>query len=228
MNKLLNLAPVKQKSQDRNHSAAQSVWWMWSTRAWLKAVGVVSDSYGSWLCPVLMKMMPEEIALEFRRQLKEDEVLSVTKLMDFLPKEVESRERPVNLSQRQSSATAERQREKKVWRKKKLYSNFSFLSRWCTRRLSLFVLQQTSHKSRECSVEAMRDKLRRLGRCYVYLDSRHIAHNCRAQGILCESYGQRHFKSVCPQLVPHKENETSQNVDILDALVSISPVQSNP
>lgn len=70
-----------------------------------------------------MKMMPEEIALEFRRQLKEDEVLSVTKLMDFLPKEVESRERPVNLSQRQSSATALRQRdrEKRNFEKRKNY-----------------------------------------------------------------------------------------------------------
>ena len=65
----------------------------------LDAMGVVSDTYGSPLCPILLKMIPEEIALEFTRQ-EADNVLKAKDLMEFLKLDVESRERTANLTQK--------------------------------------------------------------------------------------------------------------------------------
>lgn len=51
----------------------------------LDAMGVVSDTYGSLLCPILLKIIPEEIALDFTRQ-EVDNVLKAKDLMEFLRK----------------------------------------------------------------------------------------------------------------------------------------------
>lgn len=46
----------------------------------LEVMGVVLDAYSCLLCPILMKIVPEEITVEFTRQLKEEDVLSVKDL----------------------------------------------------------------------------------------------------------------------------------------------------
>ncbi len=63
-------------------------------------MGVVSDTYGSLLCPILMKLTPEEMTLEFSRQKDEDDVWKVEELMNFIQKEVDSRERTANMTKR--------------------------------------------------------------------------------------------------------------------------------
>ena len=62
-------------------------------------MGVVSDTYGSLICPILLKMLPEEITLDFTRQ-EADIVLKAKDLMEFLKLDVESRERTANLTQK--------------------------------------------------------------------------------------------------------------------------------
>lgn len=82
MNKLLSLNPVKrandvpalQKLYDECEVHVKS----------LDAVGVATESYGSLLCPILMKMIPEEITLEFTRRMDEGSVLKVKELMDYV------------------------------------------------------------------------------------------------------------------------------------------------
>lgn len=56
----------------------------------LACMGVVSDTYGSMLCPILMELIPEEMTLEFRRQKDEDGVWKVEELVNFIRKEVDS------------------------------------------------------------------------------------------------------------------------------------------
>lgn len=41
------------------------------------------------LCPILMKMIPEEITLEFMQKMDEGSVSKVKELMDYLKREVE-------------------------------------------------------------------------------------------------------------------------------------------
>lgn len=63
MTKLLNLNPVK------NASDVKALRYLYDNceiqiRS-LASMGVVSDTYGSLLCPILMKLIPEEMTLEF-------------------------------------------------------------------------------------------------------------------------------------------------------------------
>ena len=65
----------------------------------LETLDVVADTYGSLLCPKLLKKIPEDLVLEFTKS-EADNVLKAKELMDFLKLEVESRERTVNLTQK--------------------------------------------------------------------------------------------------------------------------------
>ena len=68
MNKLLNMTPVNRatdvsvlrKLYDDCEIQVRS----------LDALGVVADTYGSLLCPILLKIIPEDIALEFTKFLR--------------------------------------------------------------------------------------------------------------------------------------------------------------
>ena len=125
MNKLLNLTPVKRandltalrKLYDDCEVQVRS----------LDALGVVSDAYGSLLCPILLKMIPEEIALAFTRK-EADQELKAKELMDFLKLDVESRERTANLTQRKESFHHEEkgmrhERERDQERRMRRYGN---------------------------------------------------------------------------------------------------------
>lgn len=63
----------------------------------LDAVEVVDNSYGRLLCPILMKMITEEITLKFTRRMAEGSMLKVKVLMDYVKREVENRERTADL-----------------------------------------------------------------------------------------------------------------------------------
>ena len=161
MNKLLSLSPVKRVTDIvalRNLYDECEV----QVRS-LDTMGVVSNAYGSLLCPILMKMIPEEITLEFTRQLKEDEVLSVRELMCFLQREVESRERTASLSQRQSSYASEkdsiRGREKPTSERRK---SFFYFSCWCARRSPLLVLQRNHAQVSRMQLSECRSQERQI------------------------------------------------------------------
>lgn len=100
MQKLLSLTPAK-KSYD--NTALRKLYDEYEIQIRnLSAIGVVSDTYSTLLCPILMQMIPEDIALSFSRTRDEDERLEI-KLMQFLKKEVESRERTANLTRTDSA-----------------------------------------------------------------------------------------------------------------------------
>ncbi|RWR98731.1 hypothetical protein B4U79_06079, partial [Dinothrombium tinctorium] len=90
MNKLLAIDPVKRSSEvkllrrlyDECEVQIRS----------LETLGVTADTYGNLLCPILLKLIPDDIALEYSRQQDEDDAWNVCKLLQFLRREVESRE----------------------------------------------------------------------------------------------------------------------------------------
>lgn len=66
MSKLLNLTPVK-KSSDLNALRQLYDECEIQIRS-LESLGVVSETYGSLLCPILLQMIPEDIALDYSHQ----------------------------------------------------------------------------------------------------------------------------------------------------------------
>ena len=66
MSKLLNLTPVK-KSSDLNALRQLYDECEIQIRS-LESLGVMSETYGSLLCPILLQMIPGDIALDYSRQ----------------------------------------------------------------------------------------------------------------------------------------------------------------
>ncbi|CAL9705016.1 unnamed protein product [Knipowitschia caucasica] len=96
MSKLLNLTPVKRSSDvtalrhlyDECEIQIRS----------LESLGVQSDTYGCLLCPVLLQLIPEDIALAYTRQPNVTNEWKVPELIQFLQNEVQSRERALQLT----------------------------------------------------------------------------------------------------------------------------------
>ncbi|XP_035231814.1 uncharacterized protein LOC118203642 [Stegodyphus dumicola] len=59
----------------------------------LQTLGVELNSYGSLLFPLLTKLIPDSIVLDFYRQHEKDDSWNVTELLKFLRREIETRER---------------------------------------------------------------------------------------------------------------------------------------
>lgn len=93
MSKLLNLTPVK-KSSDVTALRQLYDECEVQTRS-LESLGVVSDTYGGMLCPILLQMMPDDMALEYSRQRGDNDEWKVADVLKFLQTEVQSRERTV-------------------------------------------------------------------------------------------------------------------------------------
>ncbi len=114
MQNLLSLTPVK-KSYDTTALRKPYDECEIQIRS-LSAMGVVSNTYGPLLCPILMQMIPEDLALSFSRIRDEDEILDVNQLMKFLKKEVESRERTANLTRTDSVQEEREKNERQSWK----------------------------------------------------------------------------------------------------------------
>ncbi|KAK0136087.1 hypothetical protein N1851_028020 [Merluccius polli] len=63
----------------------------------LESLEVVSDTYGGMLCPILLQMLPEDMALEYSRQRGDQDEWKVPDVLKFLQKEVQSRERALQM-----------------------------------------------------------------------------------------------------------------------------------
>lgn len=96
MSKLLNLTPVRRSSDvaalrhlyDECEIQIRS----------LESLGVQSDTYGCLLCPVLLQLIPEDIALAYTRQQNSTNEWKVPELIQFLQNEVQRRERALLLT----------------------------------------------------------------------------------------------------------------------------------
>ncbi|KAM9793657.1 uncharacterized protein ACBT44_018015 isoform 1-T1 [Syngnathus typhle] len=116
MSKLLNLTPVKKSSDvaalrhlyDECEIQIRS----------LESLGVQSDTYGCLLCPVLLQLVPEDIALAYTRQPNSTNDWKVQELIKFLQNEVQSRERALQLTrpgQSSKASSPQHKRGRSAW-----------------------------------------------------------------------------------------------------------------
>lgn len=107
--KFLNLNPVK------NTSDIQALRYLYDNCEIpilsLASMRVGSDIYGSLLCPILRKLIPEEMTLEFSRQVEKDHFWKVEELMSFIQKEVDSQEHTATMTKSAKERTS-KEREK--------------------------------------------------------------------------------------------------------------------
>lgn len=183
--KLLNLAPVKRSSDvsafrqlyDECEIQIQS----------LESIGVHSDTYHCLLCPVLLQLIPEDIALAYTRKSDPNGECKVPELIHFLQNEVQSRERALPLTRPFNTQRDIPPNNRPVCKPAPSYDrqpkSWSMASATALHTASIapqscIYCDSPNHKPEHCpdsSVPACKEKLRKLGRCYVCLGPKHIA-----------------------------------------------------
>lgn len=131
-------------------------------------------------------------------------MLKVKVLMDYVKREVENRERTADLILKKKEATSQ-YRDKALERGSDstrslntAASAVAFHTANAEETTCIFC-HRNDHQSKDCSqftVEIRRDKLKRMGQCYVCLGDKHLTRNCRAQGVTCSECVHRHHKTV--------------------------------
>lgn len=205
MSRLLNLTPVK-KSSDVDALRQLYDDCEIQIRS-LESLGVVSDTYGS-LCPMLMKMIPDDIVLEYSRQRGHVDEWKVDEIVKFLQKEVQSRERALQMTT--SYTQKEQKPESKPWKQSCSFSDTNMNRPSMQSAAALHTASQKTHnclfcdraehKSEDCpynSVPERKEKIKKMGRCFVCLGQKHIAKSCKVKDASCETCGRRHHIAVC-------------------------------
>ncbi|GFY73734.1 reverse transcriptase domain-containing protein [Trichonephila inaurata madagascariensis] len=104
MSKLLNLYPVKDSNNVFGLRKLYDICKI-QIRS-LESLNVTSGMYGHLLLPILLKLLPEDLVLDFnRKQLekKEGSTFDVMELLQFLKAEIECRESAHLLGEEKSS-----------------------------------------------------------------------------------------------------------------------------
>ncbi len=195
----------------------------------LESLGVVSDTYGGLLCPILLQMIPDDLALAYTCQTGSRHELRVQELVTFLQQEVESRERAMHLikvgSLNKDSISTYQHRCKPDsgsvrFRKPNLPSATTLYTSSSNSPQSCLLCDSTSHKSELCtdnSIGMQKEKLKK-GRCFACLGQRHVTKFCRTKGVSCSVCGRRHHLTMCDKSeqteLPNSAQETT------DAIIS--------
>lgn len=95
INKLLNLPPIRNSSnlkELRNLYDACEI----HIRS-LKSLGIELESYGNLLFPIITKLIPDDLMLNYNRESKDEtQAWNVAKLLDYMRAEIETRERTMS------------------------------------------------------------------------------------------------------------------------------------
>lgn len=150
----------------------------------LSALGVVSDSYGAMLAPVLLKKLPPDVRLTISRKTASSNP-NVDQVLKIMGEELIARERSSH------HAATPRHHEK--------HSAALFASSSHSHTPNCCYCHQ-AHSSIDCdtikSVDARKQALRSSGRCFNCLGRGHLSRTCRSS-TRCSNCRGKHHTSVC-------------------------------
>ncbi|XP_054724348.1 uncharacterized protein LOC129234379 [Uloborus diversus] len=152
-------------------------------------MGVTSGSYGHLLLPILLKLLPENLILDFHRKRDSDKDTEVTEVITFIKDELRCREATsiINNSSNENSQNK--------------HTNFSQSKRMpsaaalntTVKQLCIFC-KASEHTGINCtkfSDEQKRYKLKKEGRCYKCFLKPHLSSNCKSKLIPCSKCESR-------------------------------------
>nr|XP_042908429.1 uncharacterized protein LOC122271415 [Parasteatoda tepidariorum] len=219
MNNIINMQPLKnsrdviafRKFYDNINTQIRS----------LESLGLVCKNYGNVLCPILIKILPPDLVLEYNRRESETES-DIKELLSFLSKELNSRERSAIMNRAddlrprrfsESFSTSRKQnisdtrfKYNKSENKNKFISAseliFSEINENMNKKLCGFC-DSSKHESSVCeyandlSVEEKKDILLKKGICFKCLENKgHIARFCRFK-VVCSRCQGKHQTVLC-------------------------------
>ena len=155
----------------------------------LKSLKLDTSGYGSLLIPILKDRLPDEINMIISRQFCR-KVWNLDKVMEFFNNELRAQEDCcVSLSNKSENGKGKRDP----------YTASGLFSQ--TGKPPCLYCNEEGHFPSKCSKvsnhKSLKDILRKKGRCFICLDSRHIAKNCRANYVCKRCNKGKHHISIC-------------------------------
>lgn len=176
----------------------------------LLALEVPTESYGSFLVPVLMTNNPEDIRLLVGREMKD-----LSEILRILRSEIENRERcgaVQALTAKENFYNPENRRNVKP-PKSDLPSTSAFFSGNEPASTSSCTVCKQRHPTASCHVvtnrAVRRECLKKQGRCFICLRKSHLAKNCPSK-ITSFKCSRRHHVSLCER-DSQERNQTIRN-----------------
>lgn len=151
-------------------------------------------------------MIPDDLALDYTRALGSEHDMEVPRLLAFIQREVESRERAMHLtkagshSKESQSPNQHRHRPESASGKFRMPSAAMLYTSSSQSPPGCIFCDSTSHKSELCTDNTLnlrKEKLKKMGRCFICLGQRHMAKFCKTKGVTCSACGRRHHPTMC-------------------------------
>ena len=151
----------------------------------LQSLEVRAETYGSLLCPLLMKKFPPELQLTISRRVPTSE-WNINNILTVFLEELEARERTEGMGKE------ENKRMKDMATGATLYTGI--------RPDQCVYCGLRGHVSTSCkkvsNVDDCKQKLKHSGRCYICLKKGHTAGTCKSN-LRCVKCRERHHASIC-------------------------------
>lgn len=215
MTNLLNVKPLK---DSKNLEGLRRLYYTLQNQIRsLSSLGVKSESYGNLLCPILLKLIPPELTLDYSKTQKGTLNQNVDDLMEFLFQEICNREKAhlINPEIRTESKFIHNNKQFNFrFRKpleRKTYSPpppkqaprdssvREFMTTASEPDFNCIFCDSSDHNSGDCetvNVRQKREKLKIEGRCYLCLNKSHVMKSCPIN-LKCSHCGMKHNKTLC-------------------------------
>ncbi|GFX94283.1 DUF5641 domain-containing protein [Trichonephila clavipes] len=232
MNKILSLQPLKNSNDLRSFRKFVDNCNV-QLRS-LNSLGVSSENYGKILCPMLLKLIPSDLVLDYNKLQQKDSGSDIQKLLSFLTQSLTAREQTYttnkssfelcNRRQETKSNFSREPRSYKQQNQKSFHTASELLTAPVTEnkdkiKLISIVCFSMTHNSNECeyiinmSLEERKNILLRKGACFNCLKiAKHLSRNCPINKTKCEICSVLHHKFFCFKQLKREIGSTSTDL----------------
>ncbi|GFQ95959.1 transposon Ty3-G Gag-Pol polyprotein [Trichonephila clavata] len=217
MNKILSLQPLKNSNDLRSFRKFVDNCNV-QLRS-LNSLGVSSANYGKILCPMLLKLIPSDLLLDYNKLQQNGSGSDIQQLLSFLTQSLTAREQTYTMNkssfelydcrQETKSNFSREHRSHKQQNQKSFHTACELLTAPVKEnkdkiKLSCIFCESMTHNSNECkyvinlSLEERKNILLRKGACFNCLKvAKHLSRNCPMNKTKCEICSGLHHKFFC-------------------------------
>ncbi|GFX63759.1 transposon Ty3-G Gag-Pol polyprotein [Trichonephila clavipes] len=178
----------------------------------LNSLGVPSANYGKILCPMLLKLFPSDLVLDYNKLQQKDSGSDIQQLLSFLTQSLTAREQTkssfelCNRTQETKSNFSGEPRSYKQQNEKSFHTASELLTAPVKDKIKLICIfcHSMTRNSNECeyvmnmSLEERKNILLRKGACFNCLRiAKHLSRNCPINKTKCEICSGLHHKFFC-------------------------------